>query len=32
MKYREFKDAIYDGLSKRMKALSDPYRLEMNEI
>lgn len=29
---REFKDAIYDGLSKLLKALSNPYRLEIIEL
>ena len=32
MKDREFKDAMYDGLSKLLKALSNPYRLEIIEI
>jgi rhodanese-related sulfurtransferase/DNA-binding transcriptional ArsR family regulator len=32
MKGREFKDAIYDGLSKLLKAISNPYRLEIIEI
>ena len=32
MKGREFKDAIYDGLSKLLKALSNPYRLEIIEM
>jgi len=29
---REFKDAMYDGLSKMLKALSNPYRLEIIEM
>lgn len=29
---REFKDAIFDGLSKLLKALSNPYRLEIIEM
>lgn len=32
MKDREFKNAIFDGLSKLLKALSNPYRLEIIEI
>jgi len=32
MKGREFKDAMYDGLSKLLKALSNPYRLEIIEM
>lgn len=32
MKEREFKNAIFDGLSKLLKALSNPYRLEIIEI
>jgi rhodanese-related sulfurtransferase/DNA-binding HxlR family transcriptional regulator len=32
MKGREFKDAIYDGLAKMLKALSNPYRLEIIEM
>ena len=32
MKGREFKNAIYDGLSKLLKALSNPYRLEIIEM
>ncbi|MFW5850810.1 MAG: metalloregulator ArsR/SmtB family transcription factor [Bacteroidota bacterium] len=32
MKSREFKDAIYNGLSKLLKALSNPYRLEIIEM
>jgi len=32
MKGREFKDAMYDGLSKLLKALSNPFRLEIIEI
>jgi len=29
---REFKDAMYDGLSKLLKALSNPFRLEIIEM
>ncbi|MFP4367687.1 MAG: metalloregulator ArsR/SmtB family transcription factor [Bacteroidales bacterium] len=32
MKGREFKDAVYSGLSKLLKALSNPYRLEIIEM
>jgi rhodanese-related sulfurtransferase len=32
MKGREFKDAMYDGLSKLLKALANPYRLEIIEM
>lgn len=32
MKGREFKNAIYDGLSRLLKALSNPYRLEIIEM
>ena len=32
MKNREFKDAMYDGLSKMLKALANPYRFEIIEI
>lgn len=32
MKGREFKDAIYDGLSKLLKALSNPLRIEIIEM
>jgi rhodanese-related sulfurtransferase/predicted transcriptional regulator len=32
MKGREFKDAMYNGLSKLLKALSNPYRLEIIEM
>lgn len=32
MKDREFKNAIFDGLSKLLKAISNPYRLEIIEI
>ena len=32
MKGREFKDAMYDGLSKMLKALSNSYRLEIIEM
>ena len=32
MKGREFKDAMYDGLAKLLKALSNPYRLEIIEM
>jgi rhodanese-related sulfurtransferase/DNA-binding transcriptional ArsR family regulator len=32
MKGREFKDAMYDGLSKLLKALSNPLRLEIIEM
>lgn len=32
MKGREFKDAMYDGLSKLLKALSNPFRLEIIEM
>ena len=32
MKGREFKDAMYDGLSKLLKALSNPARLEIIEM
>ncbi|MHB9055864.1 MAG: metalloregulator ArsR/SmtB family transcription factor [Paludibacteraceae bacterium] len=32
MKGREFKDAIYNGLSRLLKALSNPYRLEIIEM
>jgi rhodanese-related sulfurtransferase/DNA-binding transcriptional ArsR family regulator len=32
MKNREFKNAMYDGLSKLLKALSNPYRLEIIEM
>jgi rhodanese-related sulfurtransferase/DNA-binding HxlR family transcriptional regulator len=29
---REFKDAMYDGLAKMLKAISNPYRLEIIEM
>ncbi|MDP2722684.1 MAG: metalloregulator ArsR/SmtB family transcription factor [Bacteroidales bacterium] len=32
MKGREFKDAMYNGLSKLLKALSNPFRLEIIEM
>jgi rhodanese-related sulfurtransferase/DNA-binding transcriptional ArsR family regulator len=32
MKGREFKDAMYDGLSILLKALSNPFRLEIIEM
>lgn len=32
MKGREFKDAMYDGLAKLLKALSNPFRLEIIEM
>jgi len=32
MKGREFKDAMYDGLSKLLKALANPFRLEIIEM
>jgi rhodanese-related sulfurtransferase/DNA-binding transcriptional ArsR family regulator len=32
MNNREFKDAMYDGLSKMLKALANPYRLEIIEM
>ena len=32
MKDREFKNAMYNGLSKLLKALANPYRLEIIEI
>src|SRR3970040_2361677 len=32
MKGREFKDVMYDGLSKLLKALANPYRLEIIEM
>src|SRR5680860_360760 len=32
MEGREFKDAMYDGLSKLLKALSNPFRLEIIEM
>lgn len=32
MEGREFKNAMYDGLSKLLKALSNPFRLEIIEI
>jgi DNA-binding transcriptional ArsR family regulator/rhodanese-related sulfurtransferase len=32
MEGRDFKDAMYDGLSKLLKALSDPFRLEIIEM
>lgn len=32
MKGREFKNAMYDGLSKLLKALSNPFRLEIIEM
>lgn len=32
MKSREFKDAMYDGLAKLLKALTNPYRLEIIEM
>lgn len=32
MKGRKFKDEIYNGLSKLLKALSSPYRLEIIEM
>lgn len=32
MKGREFKDAIYDGLAKLLKALANPARLEIIEM
>jgi len=32
MKGREFKDAMYDGLAKMLKAISNPNRLEMIEM
>jgi DNA-binding transcriptional ArsR family regulator len=32
MKGREFKDAMYDGLAKLLKALANPARLEIIEM
>jgi rhodanese-related sulfurtransferase len=32
MKGREFKDAMYDGLAKLLKALASPFRLEIIEM
>lgn len=32
MKGRDFKDAMYNGLSKLLKALANPYRLEIVEM
>jgi rhodanese-related sulfurtransferase len=32
MKGREFKDAMYEGLSKLLKAMANPYRLEIIEM
>jgi rhodanese-related sulfurtransferase/DNA-binding transcriptional ArsR family regulator len=32
MEGREFKDAMYDGLSKLLKSLANPYRLEIIEM
>ena len=32
MKGREFKDAMYDGLAKMLKAISNPSRLEIIEM
>ncbi|HZK94310.1 MAG TPA: metalloregulator ArsR/SmtB family transcription factor [Prolixibacteraceae bacterium] len=32
MEGREFKDAMYDGLTKLLKALSNPFRLEIIEM
>ena len=32
MKGREFKDAVYSGLSKLLKAMCNPYRLEIIEM
>jgi len=32
MKGREFKDAMYDGLAKMLKAISNPARLEIIEM
>lgn len=32
MNSREFKNAMYDGLSKLLKALANPYRLEIIEM
>ena len=32
MEGREFKDAMYDGLSKLLKALANPFRLEIIEM
>lgn len=32
MKDREFKDLMYEGLSKLLKALANPYRLEIIEM
>lgn len=32
MEEREFKDAMYDGLAKLLKALSNPFRLEIIEM
>src|ERR1035437_2179742 len=32
MKGREFKDAMYDGLTKLLKALANSYRLEIIEM
>lgn len=32
MNKREFKDAMYNGLAKLLKALSNPYRLEIIEM
>ena len=32
MKGRDFKDAMYDGLAKLLKALSNPFRLEIIEM
>lgn len=32
MKSREFKDAVYEGLAKLLKALANPARLEIIEM
>ena len=32
MEGREFKDVMYDGLAKMLKALSNPFRLEIIEM
>ena len=32
MKGREFKDAMYEGLAKMLKAVSNPSRLEIIEM
>ncbi len=32
MRGREFKDAMYDGLARLMKALANPARLEIIEM